>query len=74
MLSTSTEFEEFLINVAPIVDEEATTWLLISLFDIVLKTKEISPKFVNFLKTLEVPFESSSQVRSSLFLYFNYVI
>lgn len=69
VLSKSSEFQEILLKLSPISDEEATTWLFISLLDVVLKTKEISPSFIEFLRKLEVPYETSSQVRMDLQVY-----
>lgn len=66
VLSTSTEFEEFLPILLPVADEEAMTWLLVSLMEVALKSKEISPNLVTFLKNLDIKYEYPSEVLKQL--------
>ncbi|XP_055948824.1 AP-4 complex subunit epsilon-1-like [Argiope bruennichi] len=66
VLSTLAEFEEILPIILPHADEEASTWVLVSLTEILLKSKEISSSFTAFLKTLEVKNEYPTEVLKQL--------
>ncbi|GIY74960.1 AP-4 complex subunit epsilon-1 [Caerostris darwini] len=66
VLSTSSEFEELLPFMLPIADEEATTWFFVSLTEVVLKSKQVSPNFISFLKSIEVKNDYSSEILKQL--------
>ncbi|GIX70083.1 AP-4 complex subunit epsilon-1 [Caerostris extrusa] len=66
VLSTSSEFEELLPSMLPIADEEATTWFFVSLTEVVLKSKQVSPNFISFLKNIEVKNDYSSEILKQL--------
>ncbi|GBN61465.1 AP-4 complex subunit epsilon [Araneus ventricosus] len=66
VISTLDEFQEILPVLLPFSDEESSTWILVSLTEILLKSKEISPSFIAFLKTLEIKNEYPSEVLKQL--------
>uniref|UniRef100_A0A2L2YGF0 AP-4 complex subunit epsilon n=1 Tax=Parasteatoda tepidariorum TaxID=114398 RepID=A0A2L2YGF0_PARTP len=68
ILNSTSEFEEVLPYLVPISDESAMTWIFISLTDTLMKSKEITPDFTTFLKSLDINFYSAQQALKQLLL------